>query len=169
MKHLTPKETYDFLGTEPDAVFIDCRSEWEYLFVGHAKGSLLIPWYEGENWDLNPRLLGEVRAAASHNRPVVLICRSGNRSREAGEFLEKHGFTEVYNVTYGFEGELDDISGLGQTEAAHDLCSGIPAKSRAHRVIEGAGHYGIFSGRRWRETVYPQVRDFIRQFDPRKA
>ncbi|PWK88661.1 polyhydroxyalkanoate depolymerase [Fulvimonas soli] len=63
------------------------------------------------------------------------------------------------------EGELDDISGLGQTEAAHDLCSGIPADRREHRVIEGAGHYGIFSGRRWRETVYPQVRDFIRRFD----
>ncbi len=61
------------------------------------------------------------------------------------------------------EGELDDISGLGQTEAAHDLCSGIPAKRRQHQVIEGAGHYGIFSGRRWRETVYPQVRDFIRK------
>ncbi len=68
------------------------------------------------------------------------------------------------------EGELDDVSGLGQTEAAHDLCTNIPARRRAHRVIEGAGHYGIFSGRRWRETVYPQVRDFIRQFDqPAKA
>jgi len=63
------------------------------------------------------------------------------------------------------EGELDDISGLGQTQAAHDLCSGIPARRRAHKVIEGAGHYGIFSGRRWREKVYPQVRDFIRKFD----
>ncbi|HEX7732942.1 MAG TPA: polyhydroxyalkanoate depolymerase [Rhodanobacter sp.] len=63
------------------------------------------------------------------------------------------------------EGELDDISGLGQTEAAHDLCSSIPATRRAHKVIEGAGHYGIFSGRRWREVVYPQVRDFIRRFD----
>jgi poly(3-hydroxybutyrate) depolymerase len=67
------------------------------------------------------------------------------------------------------EGELDDISGLGQTEAAHDLCSSIPAKRRAHKVIEGAGHYGIFSGRRWRETVYPQVRDFIRKFDAAPA
>ena len=59
------------------------------------------------------------------------------------------------------EGELDDIAGLGQTEAAHDLCTGIPAGRRAHQVIEGAGHYGIFSGRRWREQVYPLVRDFI--------
>lgn len=63
------------------------------------------------------------------------------------------------------EGELDDISGLGQTEAARDLCSSIPPERSAHKVIEGAGHYGIFSGRRWRNTVYPQVRDFIRQFD----
>jgi poly(3-hydroxybutyrate) depolymerase len=63
------------------------------------------------------------------------------------------------------EGELDDISGLGQTAAAHGLCSGIPAARHAHQVIEGAGHYGIFSGRRWREKVYPQVRDFIRKFD----
>lgn len=59
------------------------------------------------------------------------------------------------------EGELDDISGSGQTEAAHDLCSGIPGKLHKHIEVPGAGHYGIFSGRRWREVVYPQVRDFI--------
>jgi len=59
------------------------------------------------------------------------------------------------------EGELDDISGAGQTRAAHDLCTGIPKTRQFHYDVEGAGHYGIFSGRRWREKVYPQVRDFI--------
>lgn len=59
------------------------------------------------------------------------------------------------------EGELDDISGAGQTRAAHDLCSGIPADRQFHYDVIGAGHYGIFSGRRWREHCYPQVRDFI--------
>jgi poly(3-hydroxybutyrate) depolymerase len=59
------------------------------------------------------------------------------------------------------EGELDDISGAGQTRAAHDLCTGIPKSRQFHYDVEGAGHYGIFSGRRWRELVYPQVRDFI--------
>jgi len=108
VQHLTPKETAEFLEKTPDAVFIDCRSEWEFLFVGHPLGAILIPWYEGENWDLNPRFLGEVRIAASLNRPVVLICRSGNRSREAGAFLEQHGFPDVYNVLFGFEGELDE-------------------------------------------------------------
>jgi poly(3-hydroxybutyrate) depolymerase len=61
------------------------------------------------------------------------------------------------------EGELDDISGLGQTQAAHALCSGVPAKKKQHLTVKGAGHYGIFSGRRWREDVYPKVRDFIRR------
>jgi poly(3-hydroxybutyrate) depolymerase len=61
------------------------------------------------------------------------------------------------------EGELDDISGLGQTQAAHALCTGLPQKKKHHLTVEGAGHYGIFSGRRWRDGVYPQVRDFIRR------
>ncbi|MEO8296748.1 MAG: polyhydroxyalkanoate depolymerase [Burkholderiales bacterium] len=59
------------------------------------------------------------------------------------------------------EGELDDISGSGQTEAAHGLCTGIPKAKQLHYTVEGAGHYGIFSGRRWREMAYPQVRAFI--------
>ena len=63
------------------------------------------------------------------------------------------------------EGELDDISGAGQTQAAHDLCTGIPAARRSHYDVEGAGHYGIFSGRRWREKVYPEVKAFIARYD----
>ncbi len=59
------------------------------------------------------------------------------------------------------EGELDDISGSGQTEAVHALCSSVPANAHQHYEVKGAGHYGIFSGRRWRELVYPRVRDFI--------
>lgn len=61
------------------------------------------------------------------------------------------------------EGELDDISGLGQTRAAHDLCSGIPAAKRRHHEQANVGHYGIFNGRRWRNEIYPLVRDFIRE------
>jgi poly(3-hydroxybutyrate) depolymerase len=59
------------------------------------------------------------------------------------------------------EGELDDISGAGQTRAAHELCTGIAKSRQFHYDVIGAGHYGIFSGRRWRENVYPEVRDFI--------
>ena len=63
------------------------------------------------------------------------------------------------------EGELDDISGKGQSEAAHDLCAGI--EKRHHIEVLGAGHYGIFSGRRWRETVYPELKQFILDYQPK--
>jgi len=67
------------------------------------------------------------------------------------------------------EGELDDISGSGQTAAAHDLCTGIPEAHRMHYEAKGAGHYGIFSGRRWREMVYPVVKSFILSHQPAAA
>jgi poly(3-hydroxybutyrate) depolymerase len=63
------------------------------------------------------------------------------------------------------EGEKDDISGLGQTRAAHALTTGVPAHRKQHLTVAGAGHYGIFSGRRWREVVYPQMRAFIADAD----
>jgi len=64
---------------------------------------------------------------------------------------------------FTIEGELDDISGVGQTQAAHELVSGLPDQNKRHLTVKGAGHYGIFSGRRWREVVYPEVREFIRR------
>jgi len=72
---------------------------------------------------------------------------------------------DITNVAlFTIEGELDDISGSGQTRAAHDLCSSIPADMKQHLTAEQCGHYGIFSGRRWREIVYPQIHDFIRHY-----
>ena len=65
-------------------------------------------------------------------------------------------------VPLTIEGELDDISGSGQTKAALRLCSGIAADDKRHFEVKGAGHYGIFSGRRWRDMVYPEVAAFIR-------
>jgi poly(3-hydroxybutyrate) depolymerase len=66
------------------------------------------------------------------------------------------------------EGELDDISGSGQTAAVHTICSGVDKARQEHLEVEGAGHYGIFSGRRWREVVYPRVRAFIQTYQPKK-
>lgn len=63
---------------------------------------------------------------------------------------------------FTIEGELDDISGSGQTQAAHDLCRNIPKSRKRHLTAQGVGHYGIFSGRRWREMIYPKIREFIR-------
>lgn len=108
MQHLTPKEAYDFLQANPEAVFVDVRSEMEYMFVGHPRGSIHIPWVDGSDWEINPMFVAQVRKAASVNRPVVLICRSGHRSADAALALENAGMKDIYNVTYGFEGDLDE-------------------------------------------------------------
>jgi len=62
---------------------------------------------------------------------------------------------------FTIEGELDDISGNGQTEAAQGLCKGIPERDKQHFLAKGVGHYGIFSGRKYREMIYPRIREFI--------
>lgn len=80
-----------------------------------------------------------------------------------GEPVRPQDITTTALLT--IEGELDDITGGGQTKAAHGLCKGIPAHRQFHYDVEGAGHYGIFSGRRWREMVYPEVCRFIGRFD----
>src|SRR5450830_1194056 len=67
---------------------------------------------------------------------------------------------------FSVEGELDDISGSGQTEAVHSICSGVVDSEQKHLEVPGAGHYGIFAGRRWREVVYPEVKAFILTHQP---
>jgi poly(3-hydroxybutyrate) depolymerase len=79
--------------------------------------------------------------------------------RVAGQRVAPEALASAWLMTV--EGEKDDISGLGQTRAAHDLCTGIPDERKEHLTVVGAGHYGIFSGRRWREIVYPRMREFI--------
>lgn len=79
-----------------------------------------------------------------------------------GEQLVKPA--DIKNVAlFTIEGELDDISGQGQTKAAQILCSGIPSKRKMHFTAPECGHYGIFAGRRWREVIYPKIAEFIRR------
>jgi len=66
---------------------------------------------------------------------------------------------------FTIEGEKDDICSVGQTLAAQELASAIPPYKREHHVQTGAGHYGVFNGRRWNTHIYPRVRDFIHAFD----
>jgi poly(3-hydroxybutyrate) depolymerase len=83
-----------------------------------------------------------------------VVSESGDIERVRPQDISNCGLLTV-------EGELDDISGSGQTKAALKLCSGISASNKSHYEVKGAGHYGIFSGRRWRDMVYPQVQAFI--------
>jgi rhodanese-related sulfurtransferase len=115
MDHLKPKEAFAYLSEHPTAVFIDCRSDAEFFFVGHALGSHHVGWYDGPDWEINPHFVAEVKALAEHatDKPIVIICRSGKRSIEAGEALEAAGFSTVFNVLHGFEGDRDELNRRG--------------------------------------------------------
>src|ERR1044071_4820683 len=63
------------------------------------------------------------------------------------------------------EGENDDISGVGQTEAAHKLCVNLPADRKMHYLQPAVGHYGVFNGSRFRAEVAPRIADFIMSFE----
>ena len=111
MNDLSPQEAARFLDEHSDALLIDVRSEMEYLFVGHPVGALHVPWNEGPDWAINPDFVSQVTRLAGAEpflRPLVLICRSGNRSVDAGNELEKAGFRSIYNVLNGFEGDLNE-------------------------------------------------------------
>lgn len=88
-----------------------------------------------------------------------------------GRFTYRGGVVEPAAIRrtalFTVEGERDDICSIGQTMAALDLCSGIGPFMKQHHLQSGVGHYGVFSGRRWAEETYPQVRAFIGAFDTR--
>ena len=112
VKTLGPKQAFQFLKDHPNALFVDVRANMEYLFVGHPAGAIHIPWIDEPDWKLNPHFVTQVRQAllggSGGAAPVVLICRSGVRSLDAGKALLEAGIAEVYNVAEGFEGALDD-------------------------------------------------------------
>jgi rhodanese-related sulfurtransferase len=109
MQPLVPTDAQDLLAQTPETLFIDCRSEMEYLFVGHPKGAHNVPWNDGPDWEVNPHFVQMVKklAGQASARPVLLICRSGNRSSAAARALEGAGFSNVQYVLHGFEGDLD--------------------------------------------------------------
>jgi rhodanese-related sulfurtransferase len=117
VQSVTPVEAYRLVEKDQRVVLIDVRSSMEFLFVGHPRGSVHVPWIDEPDWIVNPYFVTEVRKVMlggvgmddhDSDAPVVLICRSGKRSLEAGKLLIENGFMQVYNVSEGFEGELDD-------------------------------------------------------------
>lgn len=113
---ISPKEAYQLIQDKPQSVLVDVRSAMEYLFVGHPTGAISIPWIDEPHWKVDPNfathirqlMLGGASAFDSDSVPIVLICRSGKRSLEAGNHLVKEGFSQVYNIEGGFEGPLDE-------------------------------------------------------------
>ncbi|MCG2633886.1 MAG: rhodanese-like domain-containing protein [Gammaproteobacteria bacterium] len=114
---LSPAEAWGLLQAQPEAVLVDIRSTMEYLFVGHPVGALHLPWIEAPDWNPNPDFAAQVKRIllgglphppSGAGVPVILICRSGRRSQEAGHRLLESGLEQVYYVRGGFEGDLDE-------------------------------------------------------------
>jgi rhodanese-related sulfurtransferase len=114
---LTPRQSWQMLQDDPRAVLVDIRSTMEFLFVGHPVGAVHLAWIDEPDWTVNPHFVTEVRKLLLGGvvcdgeegcAPVILICRSGKRSKEAGKALLEAGLKNVYHIDSGFEGELDD-------------------------------------------------------------
>ena len=114
---LSPKQAWKMIQDDPRALLVDIRSSMEYLFVGHPAGAVHVPWIDEPDWTENPNFVTDIRklilggAICSTDdgcAPVILICRSGKRSLEAGKTLRDTGFSRVFHIDEGFEGELDE-------------------------------------------------------------
>ncbi len=117
LKNITPEAAFKILQKNPRAVLIDIRSDMEFLFVGHPTHASHIPWINEPDWDINPHFTAEVRKLLlgniisndeEHSAPIILICRSGNRSIEAGKQLLRDGIKNISHIETGFEGKLND-------------------------------------------------------------
>ena len=121
---ITPEEAWKLLSDNPEAVLVDCRTDAEWRFVGVPDLSSLqrdvvyLEWNTTDgkrNDDFVDDLLHEIGAAGSKERPVVFLCRSGNRSIGAAEAATEAGIAPSYNVLDGFEGNLDERRHRGGT------------------------------------------------------
>jgi rhodanese-related sulfurtransferase len=113
IKQIDPQQAYDLLQEDARAVVLDVRSTVEFTHVGHPTGAVHVVWKEGPGWETNPNFVDEVRtrldgrAEPPEQTPILAICRSGQRSNAAAEALAAAGFTELYNIVEGFEGDRD--------------------------------------------------------------
>jgi rhodanese-related sulfurtransferase len=108
IENLNPRQAWGLLQQNTDAVLVDVRTKVEHAFVGHPPGAIHIAWKEAPDWQVNSKFVSEVKKVVSdYNAPVLLLCRSGQRSMDAAKALEDAGFQRLINISDGFEGPLD--------------------------------------------------------------
>ena len=114
---ISPVDASQMMEHDPRAILIDIRSSMEFLFVGHPVGAVHLPWIDEPDWEINPHFVPEVRKLMLGGAvcdveegcvPMILICRSGKRSQEAGKVLLTAGLSNIYHIDEGFEGELNE-------------------------------------------------------------
>ena len=114
IENLNPKQAWDLLQQNNKAVMVDVRTKIEHAFVGHPVDALHVAWKEAPDWQVNPNFVAEVeKLVPDKNVPVLLLCRSGQRSLDAAKALEEAGFQRLINIVDGFEGPLDQHNHRG--------------------------------------------------------
>lgn len=109
IENLNSQQAWELLQSNPNAVLIDVRTKMEHLFVGHPPHAIHIPWKEAPDWQINPYFVAAVREHFPKlDTPILLLCRSGQRSMDAAIALEKVGYSHLINIVDGFEGTLDE-------------------------------------------------------------
>ena len=97
IENLNPRQAWDLLQQNADAVLVDVRTKLEHAFVGHPPGALHIAWKEAPDWQVNSKFVVEVeKVVPDRNAPVLLLCRSGQRSLDAAKALEAAGYQATY-------------------------------------------------------------------------
>lgn len=107
---LMPEEAWNLMQNDPLAKLVDIRTSEELTLIGRVPGALEIQWKLYPDWRLNPNFLSEIKAQLAPTDRILLLCRSGIRSREAAEFLTREGFPNSFNVLEGFEGDKNSAS-----------------------------------------------------------
>ena len=114
IENLTPQQSWDLLQQNTDAVLVDVRTKVEHTFVGHPIGAIHVAWKEAPDWQINSKFVAEVeKRVPNKNTPILLLCRSGQRSLDAAKALEEAGFKRPINIIDGFEGPLDQHNHRG--------------------------------------------------------
>ncbi|MDO9104121.1 MAG: rhodanese-like domain-containing protein [Methylovulum sp.] len=114
IENLDPQQAWALLQQQGKAVLIDVRTKVEHAFVGHPIGALHIAWKEAPDWQINPEFVAEVlQAVPDRDTPILLLCRSGQRSLDAAKALEQAGYQRLINIEGGFEGPLDSHNHRG--------------------------------------------------------
>lgn len=108
IENLTPHQAWELLQQDALAVLVDVRTQMEHAYVGHPIGAVHIPWKEAPSWEINANFVDDVKKIVpSHDVPILLLCRSGQRSLSAAKALEGVGYQRLINIIDGFEGSLD--------------------------------------------------------------
>jgi rhodanese-related sulfurtransferase len=152
LKSLTPGEAWKLMSEDARALLVDIRSSMEFLFVGHPRGAVHVPWIDEPDWVVNPDFVTDVRKLilggvveddSQGSVPIILICRSGKRSKEAGHKLLEAGIS-MKDLKAN---SMNSIIAVQPAAGAIIIFPGSNAEKRQGRVArdEGRGKNRLFS------------------------